>query len=384
MFAILLQGVLSTFLSPHVAFSLDYLWDFGKTVLVSYLITVLASDLKKLRLVFLTIALSVAFEAAKQGWMQLAINPGATNSNDLTFLGDNNAVAVGMLMIVPILIALARTASGRPERWLHYFLAVGVLYRAVATYSRGGFLAAAALALMYALRSPHRARALAGGALAGVLILSVMPSEFWARMSTITVEEGAPRDGSAIGRLHFWSVSLQMTEARPFTGVGLQAFNEAYPTYDTSGGAYGRKRSVHSAWLGILSELGVPGFALFVGTIGLALAACGRARRLAKKGVLPPAYGHYGVALEAALVAFAVGGTFVIFQYVELLWHTIALSIALHYLTQEELAAHPAAAPVAAVKAPALPSRVGLGTLAGRRIVPPTSARTVALTPRRR
>jgi probable O-glycosylation ligase (exosortase A-associated) len=363
---------------------LDYLWDFGKTVLVSYLITVLASDLKKLRLIFVTICLSVAFEAAKQGWAQLLLNPGATNTNDLSFFGDNNGVAVGMLMIVPMLIALARTAEGRPERWLHYFLAVGVLYRAIATYSRGGFLAAAALALLYTLRSPHRVRALVGGALAGILILSVMPAEFWDRMSTITVEEGAPRDGSAVGRLHFWNVSLLMAKNRPLTGVGLQAFNEAYPDYDTSGGAYGKKRSVHSAWLGFLSELGVPGLALFVGTLGLAFLACRRARRLAKKGMLPPAFGHYGTALEGALVAFSVGSTFVIFQYVELLWHTIALSIALHYLTEEELAAHPVQAPVPAAKAPTLPSRVAVGALAGRRLIRPTPARTVALTPRRR
>ena len=304
----------------------------------------MTTDLKKLRLVFLAICLSLAFESAKQGWAQLVLNPGATNTNTVSFMGDNNGVAVGMLMLVPMLIALARTASRRWERWGHYFLTVGIVYRAISTYSRGGFLALAALGLMYTLRSPYRVRALVAGALVAVLTLSVMPDEFWDRMSTITVEEGEERDVSASSRIHFWRVALLMAQDQPLTGIGLNAYTEAYSNYDTTGGAYGLSRSVHSAWMGILSELGYPGFVLFVTAIGLAFAASQRARRLAKKGLVPEELGHYGTAIEAALVAFSVGGAFVIFQYVELLWHVIGLSMVVHYFTQKELAAKETAA----------------------------------------
>ena len=53
---------------------------------------------------------------------------------------------------------------------------------------------------------------------------------------------------------------------------------------------------------------------LFVTAIGLAFAACRRARRLAKKGLVPEELGHYGTAIEAALVAFSVGSAFVIYS----------------------------------------------------------------------
>lgn len=37
----------------------------------------------------------------------------------------------------------------------------------------------------------------------------------------------------------------------------------------------------------------------------------------------------YATAIEMGLVVFAVGGAFVIFQYTEMLWHFLGLSIAL-------------------------------------------------------
>ncbi|MGH9387897.1 MAG: O-antigen ligase family protein [Vicinamibacterales bacterium] len=338
--ALILLSTISTFASEHFTYSSSYLWDFIKTLVISYLISVLTTDLKRLRLVLLVICLSLSFEAAKQGWAQLVLNPGATNVNIVLFLGDNNGVAVGMLMLVPMLVALARTSTKRWERWLHHFLAVGVVYRAIATYSRGGFLASAALALVYAWRSPHRVRAIGAGALVAILTLSVMPPEFWQRMSTITTERTQNSEtGEAVGRVHFWRMALLMVQDRPLTGVGVNAYTQAYPTYDTVAGAYGLRRSVHSAWLGALAELGIPGFLVFVTAIVLAFVACGRARRLAKRGLVSEQLGHYGTAIEAALLAFAVGGTFVIFQYVEMLWHAIGLSMAIHFLTQQELAA---------------------------------------------
>ena len=134
----------------------------------------------------LTIAISLGLESAKQGWVELIIHPGSPNLiTPLPMLGDNNGVAVGMLMLVPILTVLASTATTQYERLFLRFMAFGVLYRGIVTYSRGGFLAAAALALFYILRSRRRLPALAGVLIATLLVLPVLPDTFWQRMSTI-------------------------------------------------------------------------------------------------------------------------------------------------------------------------------------------------------
>jgi probable O-glycosylation ligase (exosortase A-associated) len=351
--AMLLLATVSTFNSEAFEFCEHFLRDFGKALIISYLIAVLATDLSKLRIVILTIGLSLAFEGAKQGWAQLILNPGGTNTNELPFLGDNNGVAVGMLMLVPLLIALARTAPWKSERFIHRFLAVGVLYRALSTYSRGGFLAAGALGVMFLLRSPYKFRAFIGAALAAAITLSVMPNTFWDRMQTINVEDGEQRDRSAAGRLHFWAVAVQMAQDHPI-GVGVNAFPVFYDRYDNTEGQFGTSRSVHSAWFGMLAELGYIGLLLFTGILLLAWIAAGRARRLAKRSMVPKELGDFGTALQMAIVAFAVGGAFVPFQYTEMLWHIVGLSMAVNFVTERELQAR---APVAAPAMP-LPFRV--------------------------
>jgi putative inorganic carbon (hco3(-)) transporter len=317
----------------------------AKAFVISYFIAIVPSDAAKLRLVVQAIALSLAFEGAKQGWAQIVLNPGGINNNGVPFLGDNNGVAVGMLMIVPMLIALGRTAVRKPERWLYWFLAVGVLYRAISTYSRGGFLAAGALGLVYALRSPKKFRALAGGAMAGLLIFSLLPESYWNRMDTIRVEDAEEQqDASAAGRIFFWRVAVRMAQAEPL-GVGPDGFPDAYDRFDPSGGTYGSRRAVHSSWFGVLSEMGVLGLVLFLTILAMAWSTCIRAQFLAARDRIPKELGHFGAGFEGALAVFVVGGSFVTFQYIEMLWHLVGLTMCLN-LNMESVRQQAPAKPV--------------------------------------
>jgi probable O-glycosylation ligase (exosortase A-associated) len=323
----------------------DYAWpfwvEFLKTIVIGYLIVVLVTDASDFRLVLLVIALSLGFEAAKQGWAEIVLHPGARNDNALPMLGDNNGVAVGMMMLVPVLTALAATARSKSERLLHLFLALGVLYRGIATYSRGGFLACGALALCYIVRSPRRFPALAGVVVATLLVVPALPDAFWQRMSTIKApaqEAGEDEDTSARSRLHFWSVAMDMAADRPLLGVGYNSFNKVYDRYD-HGGEFGSGRSVHSAWFGLLAEVGIPGLLLFLAQLVLAFRACWRARVASRLAAEYAHLRHFAFALETGLVAFIVGGTFLPFQYTEMVWHFIALSIALDIIARNALTA---------------------------------------------
>jgi probable O-glycosylation ligase (exosortase A-associated) len=353
LFAILFHSGVSSALSVDPEFSFLHFWAFAKSLLITYLIAVIAVDGASLRWIIVAIVVSLSFETAKQGWAQLLLNPGAPNINQIPFLGDNNLVAVGMMMLLPMVVALSRTAGSRAEAWVFRLIAVGVLYRSVSTFSRGGFLAAAVVGLIFVLRSKRRGVALIGGALAATAVLSAMPDTFWSRMQTIQIE-GESLDASAAGRLHFWRIGWVMAQDNPFAGVGHNAYNRAYDQYDDSAGRYGISRSVHSAWFGITAELGFVGLALLVLQLGLAWAACRRAQRLAARGAISPELREFAVGIETALAAFAVGSAFVIFQYVEMLWHYIGLSIALHRIMARETAerAEPrpvkVAAPIAA------------------------------------
>jgi probable O-glycosylation ligase (exosortase A-associated) len=349
----------------------DYAWpwftDFAKTIIVSYLISVLITNLVQFRTALVVMCYSMGFEAVHQGWFSLVLHPGGRNDNRLVMLGDNNAVAVGMLMLVPLFIALAHTASNRWERWLHYFMMIGVAYRAISTYSRGGFIAGAAVTALYVMRSDRKIRSAVAAAVVCGTLLSVLPSTFWERMSTIptsqemvsdVAEGSAEVDASESGRLHFWRVAVDMALANPMFGVGLNAYTRLYNDYDFSAGQYGRNRSVHSVWFGILSELGIPAFVLFLTMLGLAVVSCGGIARRSRRGELSKDFYYFAVALQIGFVACIVGGTFLPFQYTEILWHFVGLSMALRTVAIEAVTVpslglvNPAAAPLSGFQAP--------------------------------
>ena len=346
----LAQAVVGTITSEHPDASMLLLQDFSKVMLISYLIVVLVTDRLKFRTVLIVMALSLGLECAKQGWADLILTGGAKNDNKIGFLGDNNGVALGTMMLVPILGALAQTTLKPWRRRAYWFIAVGVFFRGFTTYSRGGFLAASVLGLLTFARAEKKARALVGVLLVAGLVWAVMPQEFWNRIQTITASD-ENRDESAAGRLHFWMVGVKMAQAKPLTGVGLESFAYSYEKYDPNS-IYGDFRQTHSTWFGVLAELGLPGFILFLANLAFAFNSC---RRVVKEARLHPERRElaiYANALITSLIVFSVAGTFLSSQYSEMYWHFIALSTALSLVAAQEATATVKAPVAAAVPVP--------------------------------
>jgi probable O-glycosylation ligase (exosortase A-associated) len=347
----LLQSSISLFFSEHPDWSWIFWLEFAKVIVIATSITFLVSDEKRYRMALLVIALSLGFETAKQGWAQFMLNPGATNANPHASLGDNNGVAVGVLMLIPVFVALAQTSARLSSKVLYRFFIGGLVYRAISTYSRGGFLAGGVLGLLMLWRSPRKIRALIATGVVVFAIYSVMPKEYWDRMETIRSPE-EERESSAAGRVHFWRIAVVMADAKPFTGVGFNAFRQSFATYNDDP-VWGTDRAAHSAWFATLGDMGYPGLILFVGGLLGALFACGRinkrARLAGQKNIA-----MYAANMQASLLVYVTGATFLSAQYSELLWHMIAMSIALERIQAE--APVEVAAPVT-VTAPALPPR---------------------------
>jgi O-antigen ligase len=200
-------------------------------------------------------------------------------------------------------------------------------------------------------RSPRKIRALIATGVVVFAIYSVMPKEYWDRMETIRSPE-EERESSAAGRVHFWRIAVVMADAKPFTGVGFNAFRQSFATYNDDP-VWGTDRAAHSAWFATLGDMGYPGLILFVGGLLGALFACGRinkrARLAGQKNIA-----MYAANMQASLLVYVTGATFLSAQYSELLWHMIAMSIALERIQAE--APVEVAAPVT-VTAPALPPR---------------------------
>lgn len=321
----------SSLSSEHFDWSWPWLKDFGKVIVMTYLLVVLTTDFAKFRLVILIMVLALGVEQAKQGWVYLVRSPGWPNANPLPFLGDNNGIAVGMLMLCPLVGVLAQTTQNPRAKNFYHFLFIGCLYRALSTYSRGGFLAGLAMGGMWWLRSQHKIRGLVATLLVLSVVLPALPSRFWDRMRTIQTYEDEQEE-SALSRLHFWAVARDMAAAHPILGVGFNSYNKAYDAYDFSHGMYGKERSVHSSYFGVLAELGYVGLFLYLAILLGAFRACARVRKLAFQHGELANLGKSASALETSLSVFVVGGSFVPFQYNEMFWHVVGLSIVLKQL----------------------------------------------------
>lgn len=325
--AFFIQSTISLLLSPHQTLIVPFWVEFLKVVLITVLITLLVSDERRYRLTLLTIALSLGFEGAKQGWTSFFRNPGGTNINPNVLLGDNNGVALGMMMLIPMFIALAQTSSTRWERFAHRFFIVGVFYRSISTYSRGGFLAAGAVSLISLARAKHKIRTIIAVGLIGYAIASVMPEAFWERMNTITAPS-EERDVSIESRVFYWELAQRVTDDYPFTGVGMNGFRYSFSKYSIASGGEEGQRAAHSVWFGLMADLGYPGLTIFVALMLSSIFTCEKLRRRARRR------GHHSIAtyashLQTSIVVFAVGGTFLSAQYLELIWHIFGLVIAL-------------------------------------------------------
>jgi probable O-glycosylation ligase (exosortase A-associated) len=325
------QSLFSTYQSEHPYWSWNAWVDFSKVLIITYVI------------VLMVIGISLGFECAKQGWAQLYIAPGAQNNNPIVFLGDNNGVALGTMMLVPIISVLAQTATRKAERFGYRFLLIGVFMRGISTYSRGGFLSAGVLAAFGFARSTKKFRYLIGTAVLALIVTAVMPQQFWDRMNTINAAD-EERDDSAAGRLHFWNVARIMAQAKPLTGVGFNGFSQSYEAYNGPG-EFGGERAVHSVWFGLLADMGYPGLTLFVLLWGSSVWSCWRVSVQCKKEPDRRDLRLYANAMMTSLVTFAVGGTFLSYQYNEMIWHLFGLSTTLSFLASE--APVPAAVPVA-------------------------------------
>ena len=353
------DSLICTIYSEHPVWSWNSWIIFSKVLIITYVIVLLTTDRQRFRAVLTVIAISLGFECAKQAYAQLVLAPGAQNNNSIVFLGDNNGVALGTMMLVPIIGVLAQTATRKWERLGYRFLLVGVLMRGLTTYSRGGFLSACVVGTFALIRSPRKFPTIIGIGVIVAIVATVMPQRFWDRMNTINAADDQ-RGDSVEGRLHFWNVARAMADAKPLTGVGFDGFTQSYEAYNTWG-EFAGERATHSVWFGVLADMGYPGLMLFVLLLVASLRSCWRVSVKCKGDPQRRDLWLYANALMTSLVTFAVGGTFLSSQYNEMVWHFIGLSTTLSFLAAEQPSVAPAAERVSALT----PQPVFVGALRG-------------------
>jgi putative inorganic carbon (HCO3(-)) transporter len=319
------------------AMSLMWLEFLFRLLLVCLLGVSLISDQRRFKLALMVVAGSFGFHTGKAGLMSL-LGGGVRYSDGLAgAYVDNNGYAVAIAMIIPLLLAAGQNVTNRWAKYLFYLSVPCSVITVVSTYSRGGFLAVAASAAAFAALQKQR---FAAFALAGCLALPVglfmtMQEGYLDRLGTIRTYEET-NETSALGRIHFWRVALNMVADRPL-GVGLFSYEAAYDQYDFLLGEFGRRRSVHSSHFQALAETGFLGLAAWIAVFVTAFRAAFRIRRRAATHGLSPEdqvlFVTASNALISSMTAFLVGGAFVAMALNDLTWFLVSLIASLDLIS---------------------------------------------------
>lgn len=237
-----------------------------------------------------------------------------------SFVEGNNEFALALIMVIPLLRFLQLQAV---QRWLKHLLTATILLCAVAaigSYSRGAFLAIAAMGAMLWIRNDQKLW------LGIVLILIVaflplMPDAWWERMSTI---HSYQEDLSAIGRLNGWIVAREVALHHLF-GAGMsyqyQSFFTLYGTYNAN------VIAAHSIYFQVLGNHGFFGLLLF---LAIGMSTWRSARWLQKNAQGTPQakwVEDLGAMVQVSMVGYAVGGAFLSLAYYDLPYSLIVVVV---------------------------------------------------------
>ena len=180
------------------------------------------------------------------------------NTPPVVIYNTANAVA---LFLVPVIGVAGAIALHWPERNVRIvamgFVAVAGLC-VILSFSRGGYLALAAVAIGLALSHRRRWILLAAGVV-GAAALMLIPTIRHRVLNEIDLTNG---HNTLVGRFHLWAAALQMLREHPVFGAGLSGFASAIaPFWNPTHTDY--YTYPHNIILNFWSETGLLGLAAF-------------------------------------------------------------------------------------------------------------------------
>lgn len=325
---------LTTLFAVNLDGSSSRLNDILKIQLMTFVALMALHERKHIEVFVWVIMLSVGYYAFKGGFFTIMTGgahrvwgpPGG-------FFQDNNAFAVAVIMVIPLMNYLRLVAT---NQWLRRGLVVLMLLAAAAalgTQSRGGLVAISGMAMVFWYRSDRKFAVAVVILIVAVALISFMPGSWEARMATIQTYE---QDESASGRLDAWRTAINIANSR-VTGLGFSMYDWAtaaiYAPPEVS-----KIRAAHSIFFAVLGEHGYIGLFLFVLIWWLTFRVAAQTRKQAANR--PEAAWVHTLAgmCQVSLVGYLVGGAFLSLSYFDVPYNIMVILV----VSQRWLNEHPA------------------------------------------
>jgi probable O-glycosylation ligase (exosortase A-associated) len=297
----------------------------AKVIVMTMITTMVIYGRDRIRWLLIVIALSVGYYGIKGGIWVFLVSGGeySVRGPEGGFMTMNNGIGIGLLMVLPVLLMLAREHAKPWQRWSFHLAAGLCAVSIVFTYSRGALLGLAAAALVMVLRSQKKM--LAFVAMIPVIVVASfwVPDKLLDRAGSISAYD---QDNSAMQRIHTWTVSWNIATDNPLKGAGFEFESSPNPSRWFSYGAPDIHQhmtivqSAHSMYFQVLGEHGFVALGLYLLLIVSTLWRC---NSLAARAARDPArrwVGNYAAAIQISLIGYIVSGAFVSTAYFDLAW----------------------------------------------------------------
>ena len=314
--------LITTFFALYPQFAWEQ-WDkVWKIQLMVFLTVLLINDRNKLHWLVWVIALSLGFYGVKGGIFTI-VNGGVfrVQGPGGSFIEGNNEIALALVMVIPLIRYLHLQET---RKWIKIGLASAMVLTGVAaigSQSRGGLVAMVAMGVFLWLKSRNKIFTGIYMAVAVAIMASVMPQEWYDRMSTI---KSYQEDSSALGRINAWHTAFNVAKDR-ITGGGFEMFQG--PTFRQYAPDPYRVHDVHSIYFEQLGEQGFIGLGIF---ILLGLFTWLRAQqviRACKKDPERKWAADLAAMIQVSFVGYAAGGAFLGLSYFDLPYHLMIIVV---------------------------------------------------------
>lgn len=238
-----------------------------------------------------------------------------------TYIEGNNELALALVMIIPIMRFLQLTSE---SAWVKRGLGVAMVLCATAalgSYSRGALLAIVAMICVMWWRGRKKMLGALLLICLGVILLSFMPEQWWARMDTIS--QGS-QDASAAGRINAWWMAFNLAKDHFFGGGFMIYTPDVFALYAPDPLDV---HAAHSIYFMVLGEHGFVGLFLFLLLWLFVWRSAGRLRIEGKNLPQTQWLSHLGAMCQVGLVGYAVGGAFLSLSYYDLPYNILILVV---------------------------------------------------------
>ncbi len=322
--------ILTSIFAFNTANAVDYLDRVLKIEIFVFLTIFLITDRQKLHGLIWVTALSLGFYGVKGGIFTL-LGGGVAHvlGPDASFIGENNALALALIMTVPL---IAYLFFQEKRRWVRYGLGGAMFFCGLAivgSQSRGALIGVIAMAAYLWFRS--RRKAMVGVLLivVGVTVLLLMPDAWWERMGTIG---GYQQDESAQGRINAWGTAWNVATHNLFGGGFKMFTRETFLIYAPDPNIV---FDAHSIYFQVLGEHGFIGLGLFLLIALLTWLRCGEVIRMCKGDLERQWAADLAGMLQVSMIGFAVSGAFLSLAYFDYYYHLIAIILITWSLARE-------------------------------------------------